>query len=98
LTGRAGVAAVTEDGSPAGERTIAQWEPGFLEGVGGEHGAPVRRSANSEAAEVMARVIDEGARNLSFVRCRRGAERVALAAAAPPGGVGRAEDAAQEAA
>ncbi|HJD49000.1 MAG TPA: DEAD/DEAH box helicase, partial [Candidatus Corynebacterium intestinavium] len=57
LTGRAEVVAVTEDGSPAGERTIALWEPGFLEGVEGEHGAPVRRSANSEAAEVMARVI-----------------------------------------
>ena len=98
LTGRAGVAAVTEDGSPAGERTIALWEPGFLEGVEGEHGAPVRRSANSEAAEVMARVIAEGARTLSFVRSRRGAEIVALAAAEELGGMGRAEDAARVAA
>ena len=98
LTGRAGVAAVTEDGSPAGERTIALWEPGFLEGVEGEHGAPVRRSANSEAAEVMARVIAEGARTLSFVRSRHGAEIVALAAAEELGGMGRAEDAARVAA
>lgn len=98
LTGRAEVAAVTEDGSPAGERTIALWEPGFLEGVEGEHGAPVRRSANSEAAEVMARVIAAGARTLSFVRSRRGAEIVALAAAEELGGMGRAEDAARVAA
>lgn len=98
LTGRAGVAAVTEDGSPAGERTIALWEPGFLEGVEGEHGAPVRRSANSEAAEVMARVIAEGARTLSFVRSRHGAEIVALAAAEELGGMGRTEDAARVAA
>ncbi len=45
----------------------------------GENGAPVRRSAGSEAARVMADLIAEGARTLTFVRSRRGAELTALA-------------------
>src|SRR5699024_9008975 len=59
---------------------------------------PVGRGANSEAGEVMARVIAEGARTWSFVRSRRGAENVALAAAEELGGMRRAEDAARVAA
>ncbi len=37
--------AVTTDGSPHGERTVALWEPGFTPASHGENGAPVRRSA-----------------------------------------------------
>src|SRR4029079_16997049 len=48
----------------------------------GENGAPVRRSAGAEAARVMADLIAEGARTLTFVRSRRGAELTALAARA----------------
>ena len=73
---------VTEDGSPQGARTVALWEPALRADLTGENGAPVRRSAGSEAARVMADLIAEGARTLTFVRSRRGAELTALAARA----------------
>ncbi|TSE00818.1 DEAD/DEAH box helicase [Skermania sp. ID1734] len=71
-------AEVTEDGSPHGSRTVALWEPPLLEHVTGENGAPVRRSAGSEAARIMADLLVEGARTLTFVRSRRGAELTAM--------------------
>lgn len=74
------VTAVTEDGSPQGGRTVALWEPALLEDLVGENGAPVRRSAGAEAARVMADLVVEGARTLTFVRSRRGAELTALGA------------------
>ena len=73
------VAEVTDDGSPQGGRTVALWEPALRSDLTGENGAPVRRSAGSEAARVMADLIAEGARTLTFVRSRRGAELTALA-------------------
>ncbi|MFD9614970.1 Zn-binding domain-containing protein, partial [Streptomyces sp. NPDC059083] len=47
-------------------------------GVTGENGAAVRRSAGAEAATVMADLVVEGARTLTFVRSRRSAELVAM--------------------
>lgn len=76
------VVEVTDDGSPQGERTVALWEPALIEDLVGENGAPVRRSAGAEAARVMADLVAEGARMLTFVRSRRGAELTALAAKA----------------
>ena len=76
------VAEVTEDGSPHGARTVALWEPALRDDIVGENGAPVRRSAGAEAARVMADLIAEGARTLTFVRSRRGAELTALGARA----------------
>ena len=73
---------VTEDGSPQGARTVALWEPALRNDLTGENGAPVRRSAGSEAARVMADLIAEGAQTLTFVRSRRAAELTALGAAA----------------
>ncbi len=78
LIGRA-VTEVTCDGSPHGARTIALWEPGLRTDLIGENGAPVRRSAGSEAARMMADLIAQGARTLTFARSRRGAELTALA-------------------
>jgi DEAD/DEAH box helicase domain-containing protein len=72
--------AVTEDGSPCGERTVALWEPPLLDEVTGENGAPVRRSAGAESARLLADLVLEGARTLVFVRSRRGAELTALGA------------------
>ncbi len=72
--------AVTEDGSPRGARTVALWEPPLSTAVTGENGAPVRRGANSEAARIMADLVIEGARTLTFVRSRRGAEVAAMEA------------------
>lgn len=76
------VVEVTDDGSPQGARTIALWEPALLPDLAGENGAPVRRSAGSEAGRVMADLVAEGARTLTFVRSRRGAELTALGARA----------------
>lgn len=80
LTGRPAVA-VTDDGAPTGARTVALWEPGFIPGAEGQHGAPVRRAATTEAAEMMASLVAQGARTLTFVRSRRAAEVVAMRAA-----------------
>ncbi|MFT3660897.1 MAG: DEAD/DEAH box helicase [Gordonia sp. (in: high G+C Gram-positive bacteria)] len=74
------VEAVTADTSPHGERTVALWEPGFLDDRQGENDAPVRRPAAAEAARLLADFVIEGARTLCFVRSRRGAEITALRA------------------
>ncbi|PAT11867.1 DEAD/DEAH box helicase [Corynebacterium hadale] len=79
LCGRS-VTAITEDTAPTGSRTIALWEPGFIEGAEGENGAPVRYAASTEAASIMSTLMQEGARTLTFVRSRRAAETVALRA------------------
>ncbi|MFL0580007.1 DEAD/DEAH box helicase [Dietzia sp. 179-F 9C3 NHS] len=71
---------VTDDASPQGGRTVALWEPPLMEGLTGEHGAPVRRPAPVEASSLMAALVAEGARTLTFVRSRAGAESTALRA------------------
>jgi DEAD/DEAH box helicase domain-containing protein len=76
------VTEVTDDGSPQGARTVALWEPPLRDDLVGENGAPVRRSAGAEAATVMGNLVAEGARMLTFVRSRRGAELTALGARA----------------
>ncbi|WP_312869227.1 DEAD/DEAH box helicase, partial [Amycolatopsis pithecellobii] len=73
-------AAVVDDASPRGARTVALWEPPLLEDFSGENGAPVRRSAGAEAGRILADLVVEGARTLAFVRSRRGAELTALGA------------------
>ncbi|MDQ1626311.1 MAG: box helicase protein [Actinomycetota bacterium] len=72
------VAAVTDDGSPRGETLFALWEPPLTE-LTGEHDAPVRRTATAEVADLMADLVADGARTVSFVRSRRAAETVSLA-------------------
>ena len=79
LTGRDCVA-VTDDASPQGGRTVALWEPPLMEGLTGENGAPVRRPAPVESSTLMAQLVAEGARTLTFVRSRAGAEATALRA------------------
>lgn len=73
------VAEITTDGSPQGPRTVALWEPPLMDSVTGENGSPVRRPAGTEAARIMSELVREGARTLTFVRSRRGAELTALA-------------------
>jgi len=73
------MAAVTEDASPRGSMAFALWEPQLTDRRG-EHGAPVRRTATAETADLLADLIIEGCRTLAFVRSRRGAETVALSA------------------
>nr|WP_206038042.1 DEAD/DEAH box helicase [Rhodococcus sp. HNM0569] len=69
---------VIDDGSPHGPRTVAFWEPPLLPETVGQ--TPVRRPASTEAARIMARLLEEGARTLTFVRSRRAAELAALTA------------------
>jgi DEAD/DEAH box helicase domain-containing protein len=70
------VVAVTDDGSPRPGATFALWEPPLTERRG-EHGAPLRRSAASDAATLLADLVTRDARTLAFVRSRRSAESVA---------------------
>jgi DEAD/DEAH box helicase domain-containing protein len=71
------VEAVTADGSARGAVSVALWEPPFTSWTG-ELGAPVRRSATAEVADLMTDLVVDGVRTLAFVRSRRGAEAVAL--------------------
>ena len=70
---------VTADHSPRGRVTLALWEPPFTSYLG-ERGAPVRRAASSETADLLADLVVEGVRTLAFVRSRRGVEQVAATA------------------
>ncbi|THI95394.1 DEAD/DEAH box helicase, partial [Nocardioides sp.] len=70
------VTAVTTDGSPRGELAVGMWEPP-LTSYTGEQGAPVRRPATAETADLMADLVVEDVRTLAFVRSRRGVEMVA---------------------
>jgi DEAD/DEAH box helicase domain-containing protein len=76
------VVPVTDDASPRGATEFALWEPPLMPDYagtgGGEHGAPVRRSATAETADLLADLVVEGARTIAFVRSRRGAEAVSL--------------------
>ncbi|MCD6639875.1 MAG: DEAD/DEAH box helicase [Nocardioides sp.] len=74
------VVAVSHDDSPRGEVSLALWEPP-LTGHAGEQGAPVRRAASSEVADLLADLVAEDVRTLAFIRSRRGAEQVAMTAA-----------------
>ncbi len=74
------VVAITGDGSPRGQVAVALWEPPFTSFTG-ENGAPVRRAASSETADLLADLVAEDVRTLAFVRSRRGAEQVAMTAA-----------------
>ncbi|QMU74680.1 DEAD/DEAH box helicase [Streptacidiphilus sp. PB12-B1b] len=73
------VAEVTDDGSPRGETVFALWEPPLTE-LHGEHGAPVRRSATAEAADLLTDLVLDRTRTVAFVRSRRGAELLAVIA------------------
>jgi DEAD/DEAH box helicase domain-containing protein len=70
---------ISDDASPRGGVTFALWEPPLTQ-LEGENGAPVRRSATSETARLLADLVVEGARTLVFTRSRVGAEVVALTA------------------
>ena len=79
------VVPVTDDASPRGTTEFALWEPPLMPDYGGgrgggENGAPVRRSATAETGDLLADLVVEGARTIAFVRSRRGAESVSLAA------------------
>lgn len=73
------VSSIVEDGSPHGPTAIGLWEPPLLPGFD-QTQVPVRRSALTEASELMTDLVVDGVRTLTFVRSRRGAETVAVGA------------------
>ncbi len=56
---------VSDDGSPAGPRTFALWNPPFL-----DRSRTTRRSANHEAVELFTTLVSEGVRTIAFTRAR----------------------------
>ncbi|WP_190120849.1 DEAD/DEAH box helicase [Streptomyces inusitatus] len=70
---------VSDDASPRGELVFALWEPPLTE-LHGEKGAPVRRTATAETADLLTDLTVQGVRTVAFVRSRRGAELIALIA------------------
>ncbi|MFD4896997.1 DEAD/DEAH box helicase [Streptomyces sp. NPDC058411] len=70
---------VADDASPRGEMVFALWEPPLTD-LHGEKGAPVRRTATAETADLLTDLTLQGVRSVAFVRSRRGAELISLIA------------------
>jgi len=62
---------VDRDGAPRAERQIAMWNPPLLDEAKG-----TRASALSEAADLLADLVERGARTICFLRSRRGVELI----------------------
>ncbi|GAV38320.1 DEAD/DEAH box helicase [Streptomyces acidiscabies] len=73
------VVEVADDASPRGELVFALWEPPLTD-LHGEKGAPVRRTAIAETADLLTDLAVQGARTVAFVRSRRGAELISVIA------------------
>jgi DEAD/DEAH box helicase domain-containing protein len=71
----AGVEAVVvdDDGAPSGARDFVLWNAPFV-----DQARTARRSANIEAAQLFARLVQSGIRTIAFSRARRVAELILL--------------------
>jgi DEAD/DEAH box helicase domain-containing protein len=72
LTGLEDVRLVDEDGSPGARRPIAMWNPPVV-----DEALQLRGSALSEAADIVAELVREGARTICFIKSRKAVELVA---------------------
>jgi DEAD/DEAH box helicase domain-containing protein len=72
LTGLQDVGPIDEDGSPTPRRQIAMWNPPLT-----DEAIAARRSALGEAAELLARLVRDGARCICFMKSRKGVELLA---------------------
>ena len=72
LTGLEEIQLVDQDGAPAADRRIAMWNPPLLDEALG-----TRRSVLSEASELLADLVAEGARTICFIQSRRAVELIA---------------------
>ncbi|MFD6530236.1 DEAD/DEAH box helicase [Streptomyces sp. NPDC060184] len=70
---------IADDASPRGELVFALWEPPLTD-LQGEKGAPVRRTATAETADLLTDLTLQGVRSVAFVRSRRGAELISVIA------------------
>jgi DEAD/DEAH box helicase domain-containing protein len=71
LTGLPDVQLIDDDGSPRAPRHYAMWDPPLLDEDSG-----ARRSAVSEAAEIVAELVEGGARVICFMKARKGVEMI----------------------
>ena len=62
---------VDRDGAPRAERQIAMWNPPLLDEAKG-----TRASALSEAADLLADLVERGSRTICFLKSRRGVELI----------------------
>jgi len=72
LTGLERIAHIDRDGSPGARRQIAMWNPPVI-----DEALQTRASALGEAADIVAELVERGARTICFVKSRRGVELVA---------------------
>ena len=71
LTGLTEVALVDDDASPQAPRQYAMWDPPLLDEDSG-----ARRSAVSEAADIVTDLVKGGARVICFMKARKGVEMI----------------------
>jgi DEAD/DEAH box helicase domain-containing protein len=62
---------VDDDGAPRAGREVTMWNPPLLDKATG-----VRRSALSEAADLLAELVSQGVRTICFLKSRRGIELI----------------------
>src|SRR5205807_2379250 len=62
---------VDRDGAPSAERKVVMWNPPLVDEATG-----ARASVLGEAAGILARLVEDGARTICFMRSRRGVELV----------------------
>ena len=62
---------IDDDGAPRAEREVAMWNPPLVDEASG-----TRRSALSEAADLLADLVAQGVRTICFLRSRRGIELI----------------------
>jgi DEAD/DEAH box helicase domain-containing protein len=62
---------VDDDGAPRAGREIAMWNPPLIDEASG-----TRRSALSEAADLLAELVSHGVRTICFLKSRRGIELI----------------------
>jgi len=62
---------IDDDGAPRAGREIAMWNPPLIDEASG-----ARRSALSEAADLLAELVSQGVRTICFLKSRRGIELI----------------------
>src|SRR5215213_4729679 len=72
LTGLDDVTVIERDGSPGAKKTVAMWNPPIV-----DEQLATRRSALAEAADLLAELVNEGARTIVFMKSRKAVELIA---------------------